>query len=238
MRVGESISRTPRSRLLLPSGAVPSLPCFQQFSAAAAAVVLQNPCLSRCCLLVCMLISRSGTVSCPSLSLSINSPCHVPSVFSPALRFLCLMSHSYILQGVCLAFISPISAFLEGWRRGLAAAFPYRRLPAPSSSRHCTVRPNSPWCLINPSTAGGISGASLLQHSQQPIPWCSISLLLSGGTQAPASSPKGGNQYGAEGDDTPWVTPSLSHSPSQNAGGTEPQPGRDLICPHLEGQKP
>lgn len=42
------------------------------------------------------------------------------------------MSHLYILQVVCLAFMSPISAFLEGWSGGgVAAAFPYCRLPAP-----------------------------------------------------------------------------------------------------------
>lgn len=50
------------------------------------------------------------------------------------------MSHLYILQGVCLAFISPISAFLEGWRGGLAAVFPYRRLPAPLQQQTLNCR--------------------------------------------------------------------------------------------------
>lgn len=78
----------------------------------------KKPHCSGCCLLASLQGCSAGAVSCPALALSISSPCHVPSVFSPALRFLCLMSHLYILQVVCLAFISPISAFLEGWRGG------------------------------------------------------------------------------------------------------------------------
>lgn len=84
--------------------------------------------------------SSAGAVSWPSLSLSVSSPCHVPSVFSPALRFLCLMSHLYILQVVCLAFISPISAFLEGWKgRGVGGCVSV--LPAACSSPAADTEP-------------------------------------------------------------------------------------------------
>lgn len=92
------------------AGAVPaSFPAVSSSS-----IVKEKPHCSGCFLLATL----GGASSCPALALSVSSPCHVPSVFSPALRFLCLMSHLYILQVVCLAFISPISAFLEGWKGG------------------------------------------------------------------------------------------------------------------------
>lgn len=116
---------------------------------------------------VAFLPHSAGATSCPALAPSVSSPCHVPSVFSPALRFLCLMSHLYILQAVCLAFISPISAFLQGWRGGgwWRLRFRVAECLLLSGSRHRTAGPNSPRCLwrfINPLAAGGTSGASVL----------------------------------------------------------------------------
>lgn len=170
-------------------------------------IVEKKPHCSGCCLLAVLQGCSAGAVSCPALALSISSPCHVPSVFSPALRFLCLMSHLYILQVVCLAFISPISAFLEGWRGGLVAAvFPYCRLPASLRSRHQTAQtagPNSPrwfWHFMNPhGCRRHLQSTSAPQHPHQPTPWGRLFFL-------PAPSP-GGNQCGAERGPITWDTP-------------------------------
>lgn len=123
-----------------PAGAAPSLPHFQRSAAAASVILQKNPVHLGVAFLGVLELQggSAGAVSCPSLSPSVSSLCHVPSVFNPALRFLCLMSHLYILQVVCLAFISPISAFLEGWRGGWGWRLHFRIAGCLllSSSRH------------------------------------------------------------------------------------------------------
>lgn len=145
----------------------------------------------------------AGAAPCPALALSISSPCHVPSVFSPALRFLCLMSHLYILQVVCLAFISPISAFLEGCRGGWwRLCFRVADCLLLSGSRHQTAWPNSPWCFwhfINPLAAGGTSRASVLPGiPNSPCPGISgISFLPARASQL--LHPRGESLWGRQG---------------------------------------
>lgn len=152
----------------------------------------------------------AGATSCPALALSVSSPCHVPSVFSPALRFLCLMSHLYILQVVCLAFISPISAFLEGWR-GRAGGGCVSVLPTACSSPAADTK-------LPGQIPLGVSGISLtpwLQeappgHQCPPASPAAHALgqpFFPASQGIPAPAPKGGNQGGAERGPIAWDTP-------------------------------
>lgn len=151
----------------------------------------------------------AGAASCPALALSISSPCHVPSVFSPALRFLCLMSHLYILQVVCLAFISPISAFLEGWRGGAGGGC-VSVLPTACSSPAADTK------LLGQIPLG-VSGISLTPWLQEAPPEHQSSQasptapalgqpFFSCQPGHPSSFTQGGNQCGAERGPTSWDT--------------------------------
>lgn len=151
----------------------------------------------------------AGATPCPALALSVSSPCHVPSVFSPALRFLCLMSHLYILQVVCLAFISPISAFLEGCRGGAGGGC-VSVLPAACSSPAADTE-------LPGQTPLGVPGISLTPWLQEAPPehHCSPASprapalgqpFFSCQPGHPSSCPQGGNQCGTERAPTAWDT--------------------------------
>lgn len=172
----------------------------------------KKPHCSGCCLLASLQGCSAGAVSCPALALSISSPCHVPSVFSPALRFLCLMSHLYILQVVCLAFISPISAFLEGWRGGAGGGC-VSVLPTACFSPEQI--PNCPNCRAKfPSVVLAFHEPSWLQeappeHQCSPASPSAHALgqaFFPASQSIPAPSP-GGNQCGTERGPITWDTP-------------------------------
>lgn len=214
MYLGEKISRRLGWRLL--QG--PSLLHSQQ--SVAAALWKRSPVAPGVAFLPRSAGPLGGGPWCPALALSISSPCHVPSVFSPALRFLCLMSHLYILQVVCLAFISPISAFLEGWRGGAGGGCVSVLPTACSSPAADTELPGqillgvcgvslTPWLQEAPPEHQ-CSPASPTHHALgQPI------FPPSQGIPDPAS--KGGINVGQRG--PPQLGTPLSHSTSQNAEG-------------------